>query len=58
MEKTEMTSDKSVTLTIRIPKEIKAKIDEIAKKEDRSQNYVVCRILKEYFSEKEKSQTE
>lgn len=57
-EKTEMTSDKSTTMTIRVSKEIKAQIDEIAKAEDRSSNYIINRILKEYFSEKEKSQTE
>lgn len=53
-----MTSDKSVTLTIRIPVAIKEKIDIEAKADDRSSNYIVNRILKEYFSEKEKSQTE
>lgn len=53
-----MTSDKSTTMTIRVSKEIKAQIDEIAKAEDRSSNYIINRILKDYFSEKEKSQTE
>lgn len=49
MKKPEMIGFKTTT-------EIKAKLEQIAKEEDRSVSYVVNRILTEYFEKKEQTQ--
>jgi predicted transcriptional regulator len=43
---------KNALTAMRIPSEVKNKLQEIAKKEDRSFNYIVSRILTDFVSKK------
>lgn len=43
-------------ISIRINEEIKKSIDDIAVAEERSRNYIINRILKEYVSKYERKQ--
>lgn len=43
-------SDSKIRMSLVIDKTDKAKVEEIAKREDRSTNYIICKAIKEYIA--------
>lgn len=43
-------SESKIRMSLVIDKADKSKIEEIAKKDDRSTNYIICKAIKEYIA--------